>query len=128
MNTDRDSKGNIMTNIDLTTLGAPDVEYRVPDSVKTIVHADGTVTHENPDNWVPPVGGEFTVEDDDALIPEAIEARYTGPVTLISRRDTKQGWKNAKPFTELKDMTPERVQAWVSGMNEVAGFEKFRVA
>lgn len=59
--------------------------------------------------------------------PEATEA-YSGPSPILVRRDSRQAWAQAKPLDVLKDMAPERLADWVDGMNEVAGFTKYKVA
>ncbi|QOP64273.1 hypothetical protein QDW16_gp31 [Microbacterium phage Quenya] len=60
-------------------------------------------------------------------IEERVAAAYAGPSPILVRRDTKQSWSQAKTLDVLKDMHPEQLQAWVDGMNEVAGFAKYRV-
>lgn len=59
---------------------------------------------------------------------EASAERYAGPSGLLVRQSTKQSWSQAKKLDALKDMTPARLADWVEGLNEVAGFAKYRVA
>ncbi|WNM67943.1 hypothetical protein SEA_ALBEDO_40 [Microbacterium phage Albedo] len=59
---------------------------------------------------------------------EVVTPAYSGPSPLLVRQSTKQSWAQAKPLDALKDMAPERLADWVDGMNEVAGFAKYRVA
>ncbi|QJD53448.1 hypothetical protein QDW38_gp39 [Microbacterium phage Lynlen] len=59
---------------------------------------------------------------------EVSEPAYSGPSPLLVRQSTKQAWAQAKPLDVLKDMAPQRLADWVDGMNEVAGFAKYKVA
>ncbi|QOP64867.1 hypothetical protein QDW36_gp38 [Microbacterium phage Avocadoman] len=63
-----------------------------------------------------------------AAIEERLAAAYSGPSPILVRRDSRQAWAQAKPLDVLKDMAPERLADWVDGMNEVAGFTKYKVA
>ncbi|UKH48475.1 hypothetical protein QDW18_gp38 [Microbacterium phage Katzastrophic] len=64
---------------------------------------------------------------DPVEVVEDEPVRFTGPSPILVRRDTKQAWSQAKTLDVLKDMHPEQLQAWVDGMNETAGFAKYRV-
>ncbi|UYL86344.1 hypothetical protein JOVITA_40 [Microbacterium phage Jovita] len=73
--------------------------------------------------------GECPPEDlFDDLDLDKEPAAYSGPSPLLVRQSTKQSWAQAKPLDALKDMAPKRLADWVDGMNEVAGFAKYRVA
>ncbi|QOP66629.1 hypothetical protein SEA_LAHQTEMISH_38 [Microbacterium phage Lahqtemish] len=69
-------------------------------------------------------------EDGELVSSEVVEPveAYAGPSPLLVRSSTKQAWSQAKPLDALKDMAPARLADWVAGMNEVAGFAKYRVA
>ncbi|WNT44431.1 hypothetical protein SEA_NICKY22_40 [Microbacterium phage Nicky22] len=72
---------------------------------------------------------KHTFDDQGELVSsEVIAPAYAGPSPLLVRQSTKQSWAQAKPLEALKDMAPERLADWVEGMNEVAGFAKYRVA
>jgi|GEM_PF-5443463 len=89
-----------------------------------------TNTHIDP---AAPVG-DFSTEMTLGELADVIEQvqaegdRHVGPSPILVRRDTKQAWSQAKTLDALKDMAPEKLSAWVDGMNEVAGFAKYRVA
>ena len=61
------------------------------------------------------------------VVEEAPE-RYAGPSPVLVRQSSKQSWAQAKTLDALKDMGPKRLADWVAGLNEVAGFAKYRVA
>ncbi|WXW92781.1 hypothetical protein SEA_TUKTUK_40 [Microbacterium phage TukTuk] len=63
-----------------------------------------------------------------SLDPVEVTPAYSGPSPILVRRDSRQAWAQAKPLDVLKDMAPERLADWVDGMNEVAGFAKYKVA
>ncbi|AVR56782.1 hypothetical protein PBI_ELVA_41 [Microbacterium phage Elva] len=73
---------------------------------------------------------KHTFDDAGKLVSsEVVEPeRYAGPSPVLVRRDSRQSWAQAKTLDALKDMGPERLAAWVAGLNEVAGFAKYRVA
>ncbi|QOC59489.1 hypothetical protein QDW47_gp40 [Microbacterium phage AnnaLie] len=72
---------------------------------------------------------KHTFDDDGELVSsEVVTPAYSGPSPILVRRDSRQAWAQAKPLDVLKDMAPERLADWVDGMNEVAGFAKYKVA
>ncbi|UYL86699.1 hypothetical protein QDW41_gp42 [Microbacterium phage QMacho] len=73
---------------------------------------------------------KHTFDDAGELVSSEVikPVAYSGPSPLLVRQSTKQSWAQAKPLDALKDMAPERLADWVDGMNEVAGFAKYRVA
>ena len=62
------------------------------------------------------------------VVEEAPAERYSGPSPVLVRQSSKQSWAQAKVVDALKDMSPARLADWVAGLNEVAGFAKYRVA
>ncbi|QDP45057.1 hypothetical protein QDW22_gp39 [Microbacterium Phage DirtyBubble] len=66
--------------------------------------------------------------DGECPVEEAEPERYAGPSPVLVRQSSKQSWAQAKTLDVLKDMGPRRLADWVAGLNEVAGFAKYRVA
>ncbi|QTF81974.1 hypothetical protein SEA_BABYYODA_40 [Microbacterium phage BabyYoda] len=78
---------------------------------------------------------EMMIDDmmrEEGYEPPAVEEvepeRYAGPSPVLVRQSSKQSWAQAKTLDVLKDMGPRRLADWVAGLNEVAGFAKYRVA